>query len=138
MNRKIIFQKCNFNYIYFLFYTIMYIVNIIIEKYIYPDEIYNDESEFANFAIPSEILFDLYIPNISDLIAIIPYFIRKRLIKKEENIITDEQSKDSELIYHNFEKAITSKKNNYNKLHFYRNFRLFEEIFFNFISYNIS
>ena len=75
MNQKIIFQKCNFNYIYFLFYVIMYFLDFFIGNYIYPNDL--DDNEFYNYFLPSQILIDLYVPYIAGCVAIIPYFIRK-------------------------------------------------------------
>ena len=119
MGKKIIFQKCNFNYIYFLFNIIMTFINLLIEYKLYPgEESELDESEDKYF-LPIQILNYLYTYNISDFIAVIPYLIRKRILKKKElnifdtntednNIHTDESN--SNLIYTNSEKSDSKKK----------------------------
>ena len=104
MNKKIIFQKCNFNNNYFLFYVIMLLINIFIgEKlHIINYEINNSKS---NQFLPIQIL-TFYIYNLSDFLTIIPYFIRKRLLKnnkKESNTnlkTEDNNSSEDNLIYY--------------------------------------
>ena len=86
MPEKIIFQKCNYNNIYFLFYIIMFLANLFIESYNYTPDSEIEVSEKDIIYLSLQIL-KLYISNLSDFIAIIPYFIRKKLLmKKEENI----------------------------------------------------
>jgi len=86
MPEKIIFQICNYNNIYFLFYIIMFLANLFIESYNYTPDSEIEVSEKDIIYLSLQIL-KLYISNLSDFIAIIPYFIRKKLLmKKEENI----------------------------------------------------
>ena len=101
MKKKIIFQGCNFNYIYFLLYIIAYIIMLIIDYYLDPKKfIKSEEINFKNY-ISKEII-DIYSFNLSDFIAIIPYFIRKKLsqsnneIKNEEKNNTDENDENNE------------------------------------------
>ena len=114
MAKKIIFQKCHFNNIYFLFFTITVFIDNYIENYLSPDESKLKDTE-SNYYLPMQILNYLYISNVSDLLAIIPYFIRKKLVKKEENIINvkNEDKKNSDerhLIYNDYEKSMVKKK----------------------------
>ena len=85
MNKKIIFQKCNFNYIYLLLYiiayTIMEILNCCtdIEDYLEKNQ---DKNKGNHFELSKQIIIT-YSSNIADFLAIIPYFIRKKLLKKK-------------------------------------------------------
>ena len=73
-------------------------INLLIEHYIYPDKSkIKDENELNKFILPVKILLDLYIANISDFLAIIPHFIRKRLLKKKGENITNIKTEDSEI-----------------------------------------
>ena len=117
MKKKIIFQKCNFNNIYFLFYVISIFINLLIENYIYPDKSrIQDEKELDSYILPVKILLDIYIQNLSDFLAIIPHLIRNRLLKKKQSKISSveiENTKDSEdlkLIYNDKNISITNKK----------------------------
>ena len=120
MRKKIIFQKCNFNNIFFLFYTIASFIDIYFESKVCLEESETDDSE-TKYLLPRQIINYLYISNLSDFLAIIPHFIRKRLVKKkEENIVNEkseensyENSNHSNLIYHDYEKSITKKKKLY-------------------------
>ena len=99
MNKKIIFQKCNFNNIYFLFYIIMNFINLLIGYELYPNNIEVKESA-SKYFLAIQIINFLYIHNISDFLAIIPYFIRKKLLKKKEEnknktIEEKEENKDN-------------------------------------------
>ena len=98
MAEKIIFQKCNFNNIYFLLYIIMFLINLFIESYNFPIDSKMDISENDTINLSTQIL-KLYISNLSDFIAVIPYFIRKKLLRKrEENIKSDIiNSKENEI-----------------------------------------
>ena len=101
--KKIIFQKCNFNYIYFLLYILVYVVSKILESIV---DIKDFEKENSNtkdnhFFLSFRLLIK-YFSNISDFFAIIPYLIRKKLLKKSnvsskkiETLEIDEE--DSEL-----------------------------------------
>ena len=73
MNKKIIFQKCNINYIYFLLYIIIYIFIQIIGNYIDIEDYLKENPNKKNnnhFSLSQQILLT-YSSNISDLIAII-------------------------------------------------------------------
>jgi len=108
MGEKIIFQKCNFNNIYFLLYIIMFLINLFIESYNFTEDSEIDVSDKDTILLSIQLL-RLYLSNLSDFVAVIPYFIRKKLLrKKEENIksqITNskenekENSESSSLIY---------------------------------------
>ena len=142
MRKKIIFQKCNFNNIFFLFYTIASFIDIYFESKVCLEESETDDSE-TKYLLPRQIINYLYISNLSDFLAIIPHFIRKRLVKKkEENIVdekseenSDENSNHSNLIYHDYEKSITKKK----EIILYCAFVIILDFFekFAFILYNI-
>ena len=84
MNKKIIFQKCTFDYIYFLLYIIVYALIKILDYFIvigdYPKENPNKNGN-NHFHLALQLLI-AYSSNISDFLAIIPYFIRKKLLKK--------------------------------------------------------
>ena len=108
MSKKIIFQKCNFNYIYFLLYIIMQFANIFIEYNFEPKEDEVNESPDKYF-LPEQIINDFYIHNISDFLAIIPYFIRKKILKKKEKNI-NMKIDDSSLIYNDNKTLVTNKK----------------------------
>ena len=45
MGEKIIFQKCNFNNIYFLLYIIMFLINLFIESYNFTEDSEIDVSD---------------------------------------------------------------------------------------------
>ena len=81
MSKKIIFQKCNFNTIYFLFYIITGIIESFI-KYCYHPLFWKDlgESDKGHYFLYYRILV-LYASNISDFLALIPYFIGKIILK---------------------------------------------------------
>ena len=113
MKKKIIFQKCNFNYIYFLFNIIMTFINLLIEYKLYPqDETELDESEYKYY-LPLQMINYLYTYNISDFLAVIPYLIRKRILKNKEVNIDK-----SKLIYISGEKSELKKKKKEIILHF--------------------
>ena len=111
MRKKIIFQKCHFNNIYFLFYIIADCINLFIEYKLYPDktEITIPESKYY---LPIKMLINFYIYNLCDFLAVIPYFISKKLLKKKETNINIENEEDKnindlELICNNKEKLIS-------------------------------
>ena len=124
MAKKIIFQKCHFDNIYFLFYIIITFIDLLIDDNIFPsdeeiEEINKKENvklKENNFYLPTKILLTLYISNISDFLAIIPHLIRKKLLKRknenisniktEDNKTTDEQN----LIYNDYNISVTNKK----------------------------
>jgi len=111
MKKKIIFQKCNFNNIYFLFFFIISFINILIEYNLSfnKDESNENNSKF-NLYLPAKILNNLYIANVSDFLAIIPHLIRQRFLRKTQNNISSveieskKESEDLKLIYN--EKSI--------------------------------
>ena len=118
MQKKIIFQKCNFNNIYFLLVIIINFLDLLIENVLFKtrEELKKITKEEHNFYLPTRILINLYINNLSDFLSIIPYLISKRLLKKkqenntnakiEENKISD----DVNLIYNDNNRSKTNKK----------------------------
>ena len=72
-------------------------------------------TKLANIYLSSQII-NLYVEHISDFLAIIPYFIRKALLKKAEDNITNIKNEDnknthnSNLIYNNRIKIISKEK----------------------------
>ena len=105
MNKKIIFQKCNWNNIYFLLYIIMFFINLFIESFNYSIDLGVEDSEKYKYNL-SQTILNLYLLNLSDFIAIIPYFIRKKLLKKKEEpevtiskIDENDNSENLSLIY---------------------------------------
>ena len=118
MKDKIIFQKCNYNNIYFLIYIIMYFVNIIIAYNLELSVLSNiKESYLKNAYLASSMFDNFYIYNVCDFLAIIPYFIMKILLKKKKKIIEDINDEnntidDAHLIYNDKEKSETKKKKN--------------------------
>ena len=89
MKKKIIFQKCNFNYIYFLFYILTYIVTLVIDNFLEPEEIQANDSKNEGYDIfyyrINVAIIDIFSLNVSDFIAIIPYLIRKKLSQSNNN-----------------------------------------------------
>ena len=121
MNKKIIFQKCHFNNIYFLFYIITDCIDFFIEYKLYPDETEIKEP-VSKYYLAIQILINLYIYNISDFLAIIPYLIRKKLLKKKEenvNLKTEDNNNtdDSPLIYNDNTELIYDNKKKSVKLY---------------------
>ena len=119
MSKKIFFQKCNFNTIYYLFYIILGIIDFII-KYNYILIIYRHIKENGVKIILSTTIIKLYLSNISDFLFVIPYFIRKKKLKNnkenEKSQITDlsnedeEQNKSSQLIYNDVKEVQSEKR----------------------------
>ena len=93
MGKKIFFQKCNFNYIFFVFYMVFFFLNTYIGYDNYPEKFPEVEAGNDNYYLPLQILH-LYITNLSNFLAIIPYFIRKRIIRKKEENIEDSKTED--------------------------------------------
>ena len=121
MNKKIIFQKCHFNNIYFLLYIIMDCIDFFIEYKLYPDKTEIKEP-VSKYYLAIQILINLYIYNISDFLAIIPYLIRKKLLKKKEenvNLKTEDNNNtdDSPLIYNDNTELIYDNKKKSVKLY---------------------
>ena len=122
MSKKIIFQKCNFNTIYFLFYIIAGIIESLI-KYCYHPLFWKDlgESDKAHYFLYYRILV-LYASNISDFLALIPYFIRKKILKNNKEIDkskianlnneNEEMSESNQLIYNDTKEIQSTKRKN--------------------------
>ena len=102
MKKKIIFQKCNFNYIYFLFYIIAFIIMLIIDVFLDPSDIKenseNKDLDNFDYEISKQIL-EIFILNISDFIGIIPYLIRKKLLQSKSDGENIERTESIRLIY---------------------------------------
>ena len=84
MDKKIIFQKCSFNFIYFVLYFVMFFIDINLD-YI---NIYNfneeNQKNLPNYKISSRLLFT-YMSILSNFLATIPYLIKKKYEKKQED-----------------------------------------------------
>ena len=89
MKKKIIFQKCNFNYIYFLFYILTYIAFLVIDSFLAPEEIKDNDSKNKDYDIfyyrINKQIIEIFSLNLSDFIAIIPYLIRQKLLKSNKD-----------------------------------------------------
>ena len=116
MNKKIIFQKCNFNYIYFLFNIIAIFLNFFIEYKLYPEGAEIKEPEH-HYYLPLQIISNLYAYNISDFLVVIPYLIRKKILKEKRKNINKTKinnnnpfSNDISLFYISGEKAKSKKR----------------------------
>ena len=115
MKSKIIFQSCNFNYIYFLFYIIVYIIILIIEEFLYTEELIDAVKDKFSFYTNKHML-EIFILTLSDFFAIIPYYIIKKKLrknndnKKEEKNIDNENKKKTELIYNESKQSATKLK----------------------------
>ena len=129
MDKKIICQKCNFNYIYFLLYFLTTVIISIIDNYLEPDSIKEKKYNNKYVCINHQIL-EVFIFNISDFLAIIPYFISKKLTlsnnednkKEERDTYTEkrtntEDTEHLELIYNDFKQ--TEKEKRRKKVIFY-------------------
>ena len=117
----------------------MNFINLLIEYELYPNN--NEVKESASkYFLAIQIINFLYIYNISDFLAIIPYFIRKKLLKKKEENKDNKNIDDSPLIYNvnTFQLSDQKKKNSYFEFNTYFIFRFFTEIRFYFIQHNIS
>ena len=124
MNKKIIFQKCKFDYIYFLLYAIAYAIMQILDHSTDIDDYLKEnpgKNEDNNHFELSKQLIIAYSSNTADFLAIIPYFIRKRLIKKsnvcskkiETSEIDDkvnESKGQNELIYNDIQISEAQKR----------------------------
>ena len=119
MSKKIFFQKCNFNTIYYLFYIILGIIDFII-KYNYILIIYRHIKENGVKIYLSINIIKLYVSNISHFLFLIPYFIRKKKLKNnkenEKSQIADlnneyeEQNESSQLIYNDVKEVQSEKR----------------------------
>ena len=81
MKRKIIFQKCNLNNLYFLFHVIFACLNYLIEFHIYQENIQlnSAKKDKKEYYLPTQMII-FYIQCLSDFLAIIPYLIGKILL----------------------------------------------------------
>ena len=113
MEKKIIFGKLNFNYIYFVLYIIIIFLSLEIKILNF-----TDKSEFeANDYLVYKILF-LYMYNFSNLLVIIPILMMKNLNKNNENDKIDISSlnevkqnhESSNLIYNDINDTEISKR----------------------------
>ena len=74
------------------------------------------KNERSNVYLPTRILINLYITNLSDFLAIIPHLIRKRLLKKKQEKISSVEIEDynhddgKNLIYNDNNILLTNKK----------------------------
>lgn len=117
--KLIIFQKINYNYIFFIFYLIFCLVAAIIE--VYEDEEQNEINKKGKGHFFQVII--LITICLSDFLALIPHYINKYLTKnknKNKNKVTINKDKDkpimtSNFIYNNpYEEEIIKKWNNLN------------------------
>ena len=115
--KLIIFQKINYNYIFFIFYLIFCLVAAIIE--VYEDEEQNEINKKGKGHFFQVII--LITICLSDFLALIPHYINKYLTKnKNKNKVTTNKDKDkpimtSNFIYNNpYEEEIIKKWNNLN------------------------
>ena len=110
MSKKIIFQKCNFNNIYFLFYIISRIIQYIVEYYFKSEYLKVDsEKKYSS----SNRMLSQYFYAISDLLSFIPYLISNRLSKnKKRNLLFENKEADQyiKLIYNNEMKSKSRRK----------------------------
>ena len=127
MDKKIIFQKCSFNYIYFILYFVVLFINIVLD-YI---NIYNSSEEeikvMPYYFASSKLLFT-YVSILSNFLAIIPFLIKKKFTKKHEVKTNDssdleiDSNKDKEstsLIYNSSNEVEKNKKNRKNKVYIF-------------------
>ena len=119
MNKKIIFQKCNFNTIYFLLYIIFGIIDNIIKYNNHPNFWNKSRDDSENKISLSYRLLLLYTSNISDFLAFIPYLIHKKLSGENRNIDKVEslninsrsiESKESDKLIYNSGEPMKNKK----------------------------
>ena len=116
MSKKIIFQKCHLNNIYFLLYIIMDFINQFISYRLYPKEDEIKKSDYNNYIVPTLILSKVYLHNLSDFVAIIPFVISTILLKKKKGINSNIKIEDikhtdeSPLIYNDKKKLVSNLK----------------------------
>jgi len=117
MSKKIFFQKCNFNYIYFLLYILSYFIdNVIAYRY---QSIYYTKYE------KSLTMVNIYVKTFCSFLAFIPFLLRKKCSnkKKEEkidndkniNIKNDKNIEINKFIYNDSNIIEINKKNNQNR-----------------------
>ena len=116
MDKKIIFQKFNFNYIYFILYIAIYFASYFLKFF----DIKNYVFEALVFYLSSYQLIYIYINFVSNFIALIPFLIIKIKTKKNKNIDNENKERDDlSLIYNKFEKYETKKIIKKNILYFF-------------------
>ena len=110
MNKIIFFQKCSINNIYFLFFLLTSLIEIIIK---YNNEVFrshiDNQSNFSYYF--SYRILNLYLSIICDFLMIIPFFIRKKILNrnkvnekveiKNSGINSFEKTETNQLIYNN-------------------------------------
>ena len=115
MNKKIIFQKCHFNNIYLILYILIFFINLLIQYNIDPDYSYlnsNSSSDSSSDSgagtetisdtepdinyFQSKIINYFLTFNLADILAIIPYFIRKKLINRRAEKIQTVKTEDKD------------------------------------------
>ena len=119
MSKKIFFQKCNFNIIYYIFYLIAGVIDTTIKYNYYPIAFVQNKEKDAKYYLSFSIL-RLYVSNISDFLSIIPYFIRKKKLKNnkenEKSQIADlnnedeKQNESNQLIYNDVKELQSGKR----------------------------
>ena len=120
MDKKIIFQKFNFNNIYLLYIVTVILENIFLDDKYQPNIPEQEKSETINYDILYELLYNYKI-NISNIFAIIPHFIIILFNKSKKNNemeITKFSSENNSvnLIYNNTYVVESYKKRNYTLL----------------------
>ena len=111
MKKKIIFQKCNIHYIYFLLYILTYIIILIIDHYLELREFDNNVSDNVYYFLNIEIL-QIYTLNLSDFFAIILYLIRKKLSKSNNDNKNTENNLDNNSSENNDKKELIYNESN--------------------------
>ena len=100
LNKKIFFQKCSFNNIYFLFYILVAIGELLIKYKTHPYLWKEKGLNKKDYYLANQLLF-LYISNFADFLAIIPYLIMKKLSKEKKEIKEEEEEKNEKLLIEN-------------------------------------
>ena len=70
----------------------MLFIKVLIDYKIYPDK-----QELSKYYLQLKFINYLYTYNLSDFLAIIPLFIRKKLLKKKKNILTKIKDEDNKI-----------------------------------------
>ena len=111
MKKKIIFQKCNIHYIYFLLYILTYIIILIIAHYLELREFDNNVSDNVYYFLNIEIL-QIYTLILSDFFAIILYLIRKKSSKSNNDNKNTENNLDNNSSENNDKKELIYNESN--------------------------
>ena len=111
MKKKIILQKCNINYIYFLLYILTYIIILIIDHYLELREFDNNVPDNVYYFLNIEIL-QIYTLNLSDFFAIILYLIREKLSKSNNDNKNTENNLDNNSSENNDKKELIYNESN--------------------------